>query len=181
MSNADLKSAKKDQKTLAYFPLSSSFFFLVIVKYLRRLTSVPIPLLNPVCYELSKNFPPSFRKLTSRLFITISSNLYIGHVIVIGLQSENFFNRSLFFGIYIYLSKCCFARRDSSKSKQWLIYFRILRAIAYLIKLSQLSKMIFLLFLCLVMTPVQSSSSSNVAYYASSYSLKFTSLKTILR
>ena len=105
----------------------------------------------------------------------------MGQVIVIGRHRENFFRRSLFFGIYIYLKRCCFARRDSSYIRQWLMYLQNLAAIVCLTNLSKLSRIIYFLFYCLITIPVNSSSSSKVSYYDSSYSLKLVSLIFTLR
>ena len=64
------------------FLLNFSFTYSVI---LSRLTSHPIPSLNPVYPSFSFHLSPSNRSFFSLSFSIVSINLYIGDVFVIGL------------------------------------------------------------------------------------------------
>ena len=82
MSKADLRSMNRVHNPLCFFFVNSSFTYSVS---LNRLTSHPIPFLNPVCPGLSFQVLPSYRSFFKSVLRTVSNSLYIGDVFVIGL------------------------------------------------------------------------------------------------
>ena len=82
VSNADLRSMNNVHNPACYCFLNLYLIYSVI---LRRFTSHPIPLLNPVCPILSFHFYPICRSFYSSIFKMVSMSLYIGAVFVIGL------------------------------------------------------------------------------------------------
>ena len=63
--------------------------------------SQPIPFLNPVCPAFRIHYPLLCNCLTSSSLRTVSSSLYKGEVLVMGLELWNVYQSLLSFGIYI--------------------------------------------------------------------------------
>ena len=118
LSNADLKSINRVHSSLLFFPLSAIFYALVVSKNRRRFTSHPIPFLNPVYWLFSLYWLLVFSVCVIRLLRTLSKILYMGLVMVIGLQVLNLFRRSLFLGMYIWRNRFCLAGKGR-------LFFRI--------------------------------------------------------
>lgn len=98
VSNADLRSIKS-----VHVSFSSPLLYLFYISStsLRIFISQPIPFLNPVYPSFRIQCPLLCNCLTRSSLNTVSISLYIGDVLVMGLELVNVFQSLSSFGMYI--------------------------------------------------------------------------------
>ena len=127
LSNADFRSMNSIHNLP---PSLFSYFILIYSIILIIFISQPNPSLNPIWFLSSLNYPFLFFSSSYNLvFNIVSSSLYIGEVLVIGLALLKFLYPVLSFGIYIYSSKFYLKGSLSSFNKIWFKYIVMFFAI----------------------------------------------------